>query len=54
MEVVILVQLENGDVHQVVATKEQKELALNMCLSEKGALQLHEDKLEIDFKTSES
>jgi hypothetical protein len=39
-KVLVLVELENGHVHQVLADAEQKEICVNLMRSEDGALQL--------------
>jgi hypothetical protein len=39
-KVLVLVELENGHVHQVIAGAEQKEICVNLMRSEDGVLQL--------------
>jgi hypothetical protein len=40
--ILVLVELENGNVHQVLADKEQKEICVNLMRSEEGVLRLSE------------
>jgi hypothetical protein len=40
--ILILVELDNGHVHQVLASKEQKEICVALLRSEEGALRLSE------------
>ena len=39
-KILILVEMENGAVHQVLTKKEIKEIALNMMTNDEGVLQL--------------
>ena len=39
-KILILVELENGDAHQVLASKEQKEICVHLLKSEDGVLRL--------------
>lgn len=52
-KILVLVEMDNGNVHQVLASKEQKEVALHMMKSEKkNALMLSEEvePFELEFK----
>lgn len=49
--IVILVQLKNGNAHQVLTTKENKEIALNIIAASDGKLCLDEELEPITFKT---
>ena len=40
--ILILVELDNGHVHQVLASKEQKEICMALLRSEEGVLRLSE------------
>jgi len=40
--ILILVELDNGHVHQVLASKEQKEICVNLLKSEEGIIRLSE------------
>jgi len=40
--ILILVELDNGHVHQVLASKEQKEICMALLRSEDGVLRLSE------------
>ena len=40
--VLVLVEMDNGHVHQVLASKEQKEICMAMLRSEEGVLRLSE------------
>lgn len=51
--ILVLVELENGNVHQVLTSKEQKEIALRFMKNEKeDALMLSKEiePLELEFK----
>lgn len=48
--IVVLVELNNGNVHQVLTTKEQKQCALQILLSENGNLQVSDALEPINFK----
>lgn len=39
-KILVLVELENGDAHQVLASKEQKEICVRLLKSEDGVLRL--------------
>lgn len=41
-KILILVELENGSVHQVLASAEQKEICIALMRSEEGVLRLSE------------
>lgn len=41
-KILVLVELENGDAHQVLASKEQKEICVRLLKSEDGVLRLSE------------
>lgn len=49
-EILILVKLPNGDVHQILASREQKELSLIPLLNDDGNIEVHPDILPLDFK----
>ncbi|PTX14430.1 hypothetical protein C8N40_11195 [Pontibacter mucosus] len=51
-KILILVELEDGTVRQVLASKEQKELALHFLKAETGALRVTEEvePFELTFK----
>lgn len=40
--ILVLVELDNGHVHQVLAEKEKKEIAIHLLRSEAGTLRLSE------------
>lgn len=40
--ILILVELDNGHVHQVLASKEQKEICMSLLRSDKGTIRLSE------------
>jgi len=40
--ILVLVELDNGHVHQVLASKEQKEICINLLKSEEGVIRLSE------------
>ena len=39
-KILVLVELENGDAHQVLASREQKEICVHLLRSEDGQLRL--------------
>lgn len=50
-KILILVELDDGNVHQVYTTKEQKEMALHLLKNEKrGKLMLSKEPIELEFK----
>lgn len=52
-KILVLVEMNDGNVHQVLASKEQKEIALHMMKNEKrDALMLSEqvEPFELEFK----
>lgn len=51
--IVILVQLKNGNAHQVLTTKENKEIALQIIAANDGKLSLDKELAPITFKTKE-
>jgi hypothetical protein len=40
--ILVLVELDNGHVHQVLASKEQKDICVNLLKSEEGIIRLSE------------
>lgn len=49
--ILILVELDNGHVHQVLSSKEQKEICIAMLRSEEGVLRLSDrvEPLTLEF-----
>ena len=54
--ILILVELDNGHVHQVLASKEQKEICMALLRSEEGALRLSErvEPITLEFHSANS
>jgi hypothetical protein len=40
--ILVLVELDNGHVHQVLASKEQMEICINLLKSEEGVIRLYD------------
>lgn len=52
--IAILVELDNGNAHQVLASKEMKEIILNFLTQEDGKLRLSDRIEPITFETFKS
>lgn len=55
-KILVLVELENGKVHQVLTSKKRKEMSLQIMKSEKhGSLMLSEEvePIKLEFKNNE-
>ena len=54
--VLILVELDNGHVHQVLASKEQKEICMSLLRSEDGVLRLSErvEPITLEFYSADT
>jgi hypothetical protein len=48
--IVILVQLKNGSAHQVLTSKENKEVALRIIAAEDGTLKLDQEIMPVVFE----